>query len=223
MTIEGLCKRVSSFGFALLEHGYGLDAQTHSVSTIKGGIKALSWAGNDTSALMIPELPRVDDYLKLVRDRDYSFLMSDGAAIQILYQYNGSVLSKHRLLYWPCPFDAEELLKETDEPIVDALESVFMNDVRSETVLRGLLRFDYDPTSADNVHPASHLTLTHARCRIPVHAPLSFTTFMRFVLQNFHGDAFSDRKVRAHLVTEKEALCLKSKESNRLHLAWRYA
>lgn len=222
MSIGGLCKRVSSFGFTLLEQGYAVDAQPHAVSPVKGSIKALSWVRDKSAALILPALPRVDDYLRLIREREYSFLMRDGAAIQILYQYDRSNLVRHRLQYWPCPFDAEDMLEEFAEPIIDMLEILFLENVRSETVLRGLLRFDYAPDDAGMLHPASHLTMAGPECRIPVHAPLSFDTFMRFVLENFYRDAWSDEKVRAHFAFEQEVKSLQGGEEERVHLAWHY-
>lgn len=221
MSVGGLCKRVSSFGFTLLERGYALDAKPHIVSTVKGKVKSVSWVRNESAALMVPALPRLDDYLQLIRDQEYSYLMHDGAAVQILYQYNDSEVSKHRLLYWPCPFDALDAL-EQETPVIDAIETTFLGNLRTETVLRGLLRFDYTPEYAAELHPASHLTLSGPDCRIPVHAPLSFDTFMRFVLENFYPRAWSDRKVMSHLAFEQEEICLAASESERIHLVWQY-
>ncbi len=222
MSISGLCKRVSSFGFTLLEQGYALDAQQHALSVVKGGVRALSWVRDGSTALILPASPRVDDYLKLLQNREYSFLMHDGAAVQVLYQYNGSSLVKHRLLYWPCPFEVERALQDYGQPIADLLETVFLGNTRTETVLRGLIRFDYAPAVAGEFHPASHLTMAHQECRIPIHAPLSFDTFMRFVLENFHPQAWRDGKVRAHFAFKQELTSLRAEENERVHLEWRY-
>lgn len=207
----------------MLELGYALDAQPHAVSHVKGHVRSLSWVRDGSVALVLPGLPRIDDYVRLVRDREYSFLMHDGAAIQILYQYERSVLVRHRLLYWPCPFDAEDAFRQFGYPVVDLLEALFLGNIRTEVVLRGLLRFDYVPDAAREFHPASHLTLARSECRIPVHAPLSFDTFMRFVLENFYLEAWSDQKIAAHFACQQEVNSIHTRDLERVHLAWRYS
>jgi len=221
MTVAGLCKRVSSRGFTLLEQGFALDARPHAVSDVRGRVKAVSWVHDSSTSLMIPSLPKVDDYLGLVRSQNYSFLMQDGAAVQILYQYDGAQITRHRLLYWPCPFDAVEVF-DYEIPVIDVFETLFLENVRTEAILRGLLRFDFAPDDAGELHPPSHLTLAAPDCRVPVHAPLSFDTFMRFLLENFYPQAWMDKKVKAHLAFAQETNCLRVEDNQRVHLAWQY-
>ena len=222
MSAFALGKRVSAFGFSMLERGHALDAQSHIVTEYANGVCALSWMRTDNSPLMIPAFPRVDDYVDVLRNRNYSFLMSDASIVRLLYTLKGAKIIKHCVTYWPSPFVFDDYALSAEEPLVDVIESFYLDKAREETVLVGQLRFDYDPSSAASNHAASHLTLNRPECRIPVRSPLSFDTFMRFVLENFYQAAWADKPIRDQLKFKQETSCLHKDDTRKIHMNWQH-
>ncbi len=128
--------------------------------------------------------PRVDHYLHWVKTGAYSAILLDGSLIQMTYDVIAGRVSGHRLAYVPCPYDLDAVLLEGGEPLADIVE-LYLND---HPALRSPIRFDYDLTSAKPGHPAAHLTLNTANCRIACIAPMHPLRFIDFVFRNFYPD-----------------------------------
>lgn len=224
MSAEALCKRVTQFGFTLLEHEFALDARQHTVDRLRGSTKALIWARTGDQTLITSNPLRVADYLALLEKQEYSYLMRDGAMVQIAYTLTNTDIDRHRLAYYPCPFeiDAAEL-RRYDGGILDYILENFMDDVEANVVLRSPIRFDYAPEAAQNFHPASHITINDPTCRIPARAPLAFDTFMKFLLENFYVEASGQRAIAAALRFSHEPDCLSAHDRGRAHLNWAHA
>ena len=59
-------------------------------------------------------------------------------------------------------------------------------DPFTEAIMRSPLRFDFDPSNTSELHPATHVHMQHADCRISAKRPICFNTFIKFVFKNFY-------------------------------------
>lgn len=127
-------------------------------------------------------------YRTLVRERVFNIKMLDGALIQMMYEFSGSRLQRHRLAFFPAPH-LEEFQSSPDIYLDDELHG----DVVARNVVPFPVRYDYDAREDHYVeleHPKSHLTLgQYEHCRIPVSAPVTPHWFLDFILRNFYHTA----------------------------------
>ncbi|WP_443054843.1 DUF2290 domain-containing protein [Streptomyces sp. NBC_00258] len=65
------------------------------------------------------------------------------------------------------------------EPLLDVVD-LYAADTPTNMVLHSAIRFDYDPASASPGHPAAHLTINSAHCRIACAAPMHVGRFADF-------------------------------------------
>ncbi len=224
MSAEALCNRVTQFGFTLVAHDFALDAKQHIINRLSGSTKALIWARTENGTLITPNPLRVADYLALLAKQEYSYLMRDGAIVQVAYTLTKSTIDRHRLAYYPCPFNIKTSeLQRYNGGVLDYIVDNFMGDVEENVVLRSPIRFDYAPNAAQEFHPASHITINDPGCRIPARAPLTFDTFIKFLLENFYVDAWGERAVTAALRFSQEPDCLSAHDRGRAHLNWSHS
>jgi len=107
----------------------------------------------------------------------------DASLLQITYDLIGSEVVAHRLAYTPCPFIVDTEFLEEGNPID---EVVGMYVELSDVALRSPIRFDYDLRAAKGNHPAAHLTLNSADCRIACVAPMHALRFVDFIFRHFY-------------------------------------
>ena len=139
-------------------------------------------------SISLKSRPYGEIYRLLVRERAYNVKMIDGALIQVMYEFSGTTLLKHRLAFFPAPH-LREFQNDPDVYIEDEIHG----DVLARDVVPFPLRFDYDAGDdrhREVAHPRSHLTLgQYEHCRIPVTAPVTPYTFIDFILRNFYRTA----------------------------------
>ena len=136
------------------------------------------------SAIMGADFGTIEEYLSWIDAQMYSAILYDGSLLQMSYDFDGPELIRHRLLYYPCPFDVDPFLFN-DAEILDVLD-LYLSQGTGAVRLRSPLRFDYDPGNQRDFHPASHLTFLSESCRWAVASPLSPGHFTRFVFSNFY-------------------------------------
>ena len=124
------------------------------------------------------------DYLAMVNSGSYSAILYDGSMLQISFDFLGSQLTGQRLAYLPCPFEVDTELR-TELGIIGAIEFMML-DKSQPVVLRGPIRFDYDPDAAGPNHPQSHMTIGADSCRIPITRPITLGHFVRFIFRHFY-------------------------------------
>jgi len=116
--------------------------------------------------------------------------MLDGAMLQMVYEFAGRELVRHRLAFLPSP----NLLDFQNDPEL-YVEELMYADVVENGVVTVPLRFDYDGRDGVAIeldHPLSHLTLgQYSGCRIPVTAGVTPHAFIDFVLRGFYKTAAS--------------------------------
>jgi hypothetical protein len=221
MSLVALCRRVTRFGFTLLEAEFALDARQHKIETLSATRESLTWTRDSSDTLMIGSPSRVDDYLSLLERQEYSYLMHDGGIIQISFVYEGNKINRHRLSYHPCPFRISRRdLEMFGGGLLDFIADGFMSNLEENVLLRSPVRFDYAPTAAADFHPASHITINDPNCRIPARSPLQFDTFIKFVLENFYLEAWHHPSVTRALAFSQEDECLSAHDRARAYLNW---
>jgi hypothetical protein len=156
-----------------------------------------TWARNVDATLITDNPARLEDYISVLGNREYSYLMNDGGVIQIAYIFDRDQIEGHRLVYFPCPFliSRRDLSPYGDAGILDLINDQLMTEIEENLLLKSPIRFDYAPGAAADYHPALHITLNDPSCRIPARAPLNFDTFMKFILENFYFDVWQSRAV----------------------------
>ena len=136
-------------------------------------------------SLSLKNVEYADVYRGLVHEGAYNVKMLDGALIQMMYEFSGDALQRHRLAFFPAPH-LHEFQNSPDVYLDDELHG----DVIARNVVPFPLRCDYDARAgrhADVAHPKSHLTLgQYEHCRIPVSAPVTPHWFIDFLLRNFY-------------------------------------
>lgn len=167
------------YGIALASNGASL--------TSENGIDQISF-GNDKSLLIHPT---VASYLNLLKEKQFSVLLSDGGIVQYTYSTDSTRITFHRLVFFPCPilFEKEEVEQLS---IADLIENMSDAELVARTQLSAPMRFDFSPQHAAEDHSASHLHL-RADSRIPVSGPVSPSQFTRFVMRYFYPANFRSK------------------------------
>ena len=223
MTVESLCRRITNFGFALLEAEFAIDARSHVVGNLSKTRKTIIWARDDRNSLMTGSPSRIADYISVITQQEYSYLMRDGSAIQIAFTFDDGAIARHRLAFYPCPFPiTQDDLAKFDGGLLDLIQDAFLDQGEQNVLLRSPIRFDYDPSVAADFHPSSHMTVNDPSCRIPARTPLQFDTFMKFILENFYIDAWRAPAVHRELVFAMESECFSAHDKGRAYLNWAY-
>lgn len=132
----------------------------------------------------------IEQYLTVLRNRDFTLLLDDGAVIQISYMVKDNNVRWHRLFYYPCPiaFAYEEL---TELSILELFEVFNEKTLLSRVQNVSPIRFDFDADFSDEVHAHCHATIGKKCCRIPVYGPISINQFFNFIISNYYSDRVS--------------------------------
>lgn len=225
MSVPSLARRITQFGYQLLGNDFALDARTHVHQKLSHTRSSLMWTRSDPNASLIIDDPaRILDYMALLDRKEYSYLMNDGAILQISYTYDGDCIDRHRLLYYPCPFSIDQTyLEGSDIPLSDLIRDVYLGDLEKSIALKSPIRFDYAPEATADFHPASHITINTPSCRIPVRSPIRFDQFVRFIFEHFYPDILNVPSIAASIQTEFDDECLSEHDRGRIHLTWRNA
>ena len=222
MTVAAISRKISNFGFSLLEKGFALDAKSHPIQSLSRSRSVLMWTRDDPAAsLIIDNPPKISDYLYLLDQREYSFLMLDGGIVQVAFTYDDIRIERHRLLYYPCPFIVDpEIISGFDVPFADLIRELYMDDCANKLVMRSPIRFDYAPDDAQDFHPASHITINHPSCRIPVKEAMYFDLFTKFIFENFYPEILNKEDISEQLTSQRGEDCMSEHDKGRCHLNW---
>jgi hypothetical protein len=133
--------------------------------------------------------PGLEDYRRWVGAGAFSAYLFDGALLQLTYDVEGGSITGHRLAYIPAPYRMDPDLVRL-EPLLDVVD-IYVADTPTSMILHSAVRFDYDPASAAPGHPAAHLTINSAHCRIACAAPMHVGRFADFVFRHFYADLWA--------------------------------
>jgi hypothetical protein len=137
----------------------------------------------------------------------------DGSLLQLTYEIQQGQVVRHRLAYVPCPFVVDEELLQEGEPIADIVEA-YASWEAPTVALRSPVLLDFDLAAARGGHPAAHLTINSADCRIACVAPMHAHRFIDFVFRHFYPglraahepffSACAERHLGRRVITEEE-------------------
>lgn len=168
----------------LVEAGLADDQSFAFIRRTSGSVQ-VTFANENHVTIALRKMPYKAIYRTLRANNAFNVRMLDGALLQMMYEFSGRALRRHRLAFFPAP----QLHRFQDIPEVywhDEVEA----DVVKDNVVPFPIRYDYDDdgvTPPRNNHPRSHLTLgQYEGCRIPVSAPVAPHVFVDFVLRNFY-------------------------------------
>ena len=157
-------------------------------------------------------------YQHLVEVGAYNAKMLDGALIQMMYTFDGGVLQRHRLAFFPSP-DLEEF---QNNPDIYLIEEIYA-DIVAKNIVSFPIRFDYEiseQTYQELEHPKSHMTLgQYEYCRIPVTAPLAPDRFIEFIVRNFYHTGFIKYAEKLPLFGNSFPDSISQLEQNVVHVA----
>ena len=173
----------------LVEIGLANDQNFAILRTLGGNRSAVTFPQAEHVSIAMKDRAYSDIYEVMAHERAFVAKMPDGALIQMMYMFDGPVLERHRLAFFPAPH-LEEFQNNPDIYLEDDIYA----DVIARNIVPFPLRFDFDSRVGihrEIEHPKAHLTLgQYENCRIPVTAPLTPCRFMDFILRNFYHTAF---------------------------------
>ncbi|MDJ0742255.1 MAG: DUF2290 domain-containing protein [Xenococcaceae cyanobacterium MO_167.B27] len=134
----------------------------------------------------------------------------------MMYTYENSQLSSHRLAFFPSPF----LHEFQNEPEIYELDEIYA-DIIAKNILPVPIRFDYDPDNHQELdHPKCHLTLGQFKnCRIPVCSPIMPNVFISFILRSFYNTALRKFSDELNLKNSLFPQTITSAEQQLLHIS----
>lgn len=214
VTARALLIQINELLSFLLEEGLAIDSNS-AIIRESGNDLILTWANAPDRLFdaLVGKFASINEYRNLIENRHYHCMLFDGSIIQFGYLFTNNTLSKHRNCYYSCPLiitssDIEAiqsghdfvtlfdllLTQEIDTLRAGISKSEFSNE---QNLLRFStpFRFDYDPSSQTDTHPASHLHVLNEECRWPVFGPISVGHFVRFVFRHFYPKVWSQYDV----------------------------
>lgn len=153
----------------------------------------IAWSGFKDISFALKNIPYINLYNECLKESAFNFILLDGAIIQLMYEFDGDKLIKHRLAFYPSPN------VERYQDAVEDFEEVYFGsklfaDIFDSHVVVFPLRIDYDVDKnkyVEHNHSFAHLTLgNYKNCRVPVNKPFSPNKFILFILRSFYFDRF---------------------------------
>lgn len=205
-------------GIAVLVESGLADDQNHAYEKKTGNDTYIVRYSNEaTFTAALRDRPYQETYWDFRQARSFNILMLDGAMLQMVYEFAGSKLVRHRLAFLPSP----NLLEFQNDPEL-YIEEVMYADVVEKGVVTVPLRFDYDGrdgVATELDHPVSHFTLGQYRgCRIPVTAGVTPHAFIDFVLRSFYHTATSSIGAQLTAPALRFADCIPAAERQVVHV-----
>lgn len=192
----------------------------HFTTEVSIGLNDISWHPLNRKGVFIENFghPTIDQYVTWLTSGDYSALLYDGSLIQVSYAIEGGEISRHRLCYFPCPYDIDRSLLVEGLPAADVVELYRDTDA----VLRSPIRFDFNRRTAARGHPASHFTVNGNDCRIACAAPFHVMRFLDFIFRHFHMQLHSAHRpfFAAAYAQHIGPVSLEDDDRRQVHLMW---
>lgn len=183
--------------------------------TLPGDRRRVTWKAGQF-ILTAQVFGTIEEYRQLLSERQFSFVLDDGALFQMSYTFRNDRLVAHRLAYHPCPFPIS--LDDSDQGLLDLVNEQIATAPVAGMRQQSVFRFDYDIEAAAVGHSASHLHISRDRCRIPVHAPLSIAEFLRFIFAHFYYDRMHLLRFCEEWARHRLNRCLSPEDRGHLHL-----
>lgn len=171
--------------------GSGLARHTKHINCVtKSGMEILTWDNHTPGRHNAGKsFATLNQYVSIYETGAYHCILFDGSIIRACYVFDKNILVQKSLLYWPSPINIPE--EDIDELGIRASIDMYLSDINSDNKafsMRSPLRLDFDSTNISESHPATHLHLQHANCRMSVKKPICFNTFIKFIFMYFYPD-----------------------------------
>lgn len=136
-------------------------------------------------------------YEYIIENGAYQCILFDGSIIRTSFFFDGARLIKHSHLWWPAPYALPEgrnsFMEDVDEENRDDFLYPFNKFLKSsdwvDLRMRSPVRIDYDSYHANcEDHPLVHMHVQDDKTRMNISQPISFYTFVRFIIVNFYPD-----------------------------------
>ena len=169
----------------LCEKGIVRDIRGISTKETGKGSYIISFSGkNDSGSIVFDKHITATEIIDvLLRELQYTILLYDKSIIQAEYEITDNIITKERLVFM------KRHNKIWDPKEIQEFEVVDEDWFAEENGIPIILRIDYAPKDhVDGKHAATHLTLSnHESCRIPIKGIVTFSEFVRFILNHFYN------------------------------------
>lgn len=188
MTSSETYKEIVSITTKLIETGLTIDEKYPVISNHE-----ITWTDQSDISVALKNVPYIEKYDELNKERNYNFKMLDGALVQIMYVFDrrGKEILSHRLAFYPSPI--LERFDENPEGYDKFFGDSEFHDIVEFNVINCPVRFDFNSNSKyfiDVDHPYAHVHFGEIEnCRIPLGSPLTPSAFINFILRNFYNYA----------------------------------
>jgi hypothetical protein len=149
----------------------------------------IGWSVSSGGPFLVSRTPRLSNYRHWLATSAYSAVLADGSLLQLSYDFDGRLLTGHRLAHIPSPFDMDVGLLRT-APFADVFD-IYAESPEEPVALRTPIRFDFNRNKAGPGHPAAHFTFNSSDCRIACLAPLRVGQFAAFVFASFYPTLYA--------------------------------
>lgn len=191
-TLDQIREQINKLVGYLVEIGLADDQAFAFQRSMSNNRIQVTFEGSEHVSIALRNRAYDESYQHLVQARAYNVKMLDGALIQMMYEFSGESLQRHRLAFFPAPH-LEEFQNNPDIYLEDAIYA----DMVARYIVPFPVRFDYNVRNSRRqtlAHPMSHLTLgQYKNCRIPVTAPVTPFWFIDFILRNFYHPEWAER------------------------------
>ena len=133
----------------------------------------------------------LNQYISIYETGAYHCILFDGSIIRVFFKFRKNILLQESLLYWPSPILIPE--EDVDELGIREAVNMYFSDIdmlNSKVAMRSPFRYDFDSSNISEQHPATHVHIQHAECRISAKRPVRFNTFIKFIFANFYPEEY---------------------------------
>ena len=216
VTAQNVFNEVNNITLKLIKIGLSDDQNFPTHKCISKNKYEIAYARMRDLSVVLKNVEYEQVYQQLDNKRNYNVKMADGALIQMMYTYENSQLSSHRLAFFPSPF----LHEFQNQPEIYEMDEIHA-DIIAKNILPVPIRFDYDPDNHQEVdHPKCHLILGQFKnCRIPVCSPIMPNVFISFILRSFYNTALRKFTDELNLKSNLFSTTITTKEQKLLHIS----
>ena len=179
----------------------------------------ICWKQTSQTQVKPYQFGTLQQYKSILMDNSFTCILLDGSVFRISNTFQREYIISHSLWYYPCPFNIpfEEIMTD---PLIDLVE-IYSEAGYEYCNFKGPLRFDYDiARSVAIYHPASHVHICNADCRIPAKAPISPSTFFKFIFINFYPEIWEKHKFIKELPEHPYNKTIELDQSKFIHFSW---
>ncbi len=216
VTAQNVYNEINSITQKLIKVGLSDNQNFPTNQSIGKNKYQIAYSRMQDLSVVLKNVEYTQVYQELDRGKNYNIKMADGALIQMMYTYENSQLSSHRLAFFPSPF----LHEFQNEPEIYELDEIYA-DIIAKNILPVPIKFDYDPDNHQELdHPKCHLTLGQFKnCRIPVCSPIMPNVFISFILRSFYNTALRKFSDELNLKNSLFPQTITSAEQQLLHIS----